>query len=61
MINAGETAPYIAFAPSSVPAAANHAGVFYAKKSGSANCSGNYAVTHAGFTWGTSYANAPAN
>ena len=61
VLNSGETAPNVAYAPASVPASASTAGVFYARKAGSANCQASYAVTHAGFTWGTSYANAPLN
>jgi len=62
VIAAGENAPDLAFAPSAVPATANTAGVFYAKKAGSANCNATYANTNVGtFTWGASYATAPAN
>jgi type IV pilus assembly protein PilA len=58
----GSTSPNIAFtATTGTPASAAHAGVFYAKSSGSTNCSGNYAVTHSGFKWGDSYAAAPTN
>jgi type IV pilus assembly protein PilA len=59
---AAETSPLIAYWTPANPAAApaTTAGVFYAKLvNSSANCSGNYAATHANFTWGTSYANAP--
>jgi len=60
---AAEVAPLYAYwTPATVPVGATTAGVYYAKKvNSSANCSGNYAATKNGFSWGTSYANAPTN
>jgi prepilin-type N-terminal cleavage/methylation domain-containing protein len=48
----------IPFAATALPTGVTTAGVFYAKQTGSADCSGNYPVTHA-WSWGGSYATAP--
>ena len=60
---AAEVAPLYAYQTGATPpTGATTAGVFYAKKlNSSANCSGNYAVTQAGFSWGPSYSGAAVN
>jgi hypothetical protein len=57
-----ETGADLPYAPTSVPATANTAGVFYAKKSGSANCKAGYPQANSTtFLWGPSYGSAGSN
>jgi len=57
-----ETGADLPYAPTSVPATASTAGVFYAKKSGSANCKAGYPQANSTtFLWGPSYGSAGSN
>jgi type IV pilus assembly protein PilA len=54
------TGPYSFSSASNVPTGATTAGVFYGKKTGSANCIAGYpSQTAAAFAWGQNYSSAP--